>query len=599
MGLFSMTQTAAFAGRLLDQKIATEPMIKMTAFKPSFPLERKSASLPKCNPEEEGIPSSLIDAFLTAISSDRSLNMHNITIVRNGKILSEATFGGERMDVWKYTFSACKSITSLAIGMLIDDGLLDLEDRVIELFPRETSAIAKLKLKDLTVEDLLTMRSSVSFSELDSAVEADWIRGFFSSPLKGEIGKTFKYNSLNTYILAAIVVRKTGMSLSDFLDRRLFSPLGIARSDWYWETCPRGIEKGGWGLFIYPEDFAKIAQLVLQDGIWDDKQLISKNYIRAATTTQVSVVHESRLFDYGYQIWTGKQSNTFLFNGMLGQNILCFKDSGIIIISNAGNGELFHQSAFFQYASQYFDRDFDKKISLDAKAQEMLRKRELSLSDYTPRPRPNVFRRLLQRLGIVRKPNPGHQFDILVGRQYLYSSGYEKAVGLLPLVLQGVENCYTKGFYGLSFEREQGIDVLVYEENNMVHRLPIGYDIPKLIELEFGENRFLASIKGAFKQDEEDHLVLIVRIDFIEFPSSRILKLVFLDDNTIFVQHDELPGKQFALTLVKDYMAEMADKPIISSVLDRLGGDYIEFKVERIFSPAITVKRVRNQQSDE
>ena len=109
----------------------------------------------------------------------------------------------------------------------------------------------------------------------------------------------------------------------------------------------------------------------------------------------------------------------------------------------------------------------------------------------------------------------------------------------------------------------------------------------------------MASIKGSFKQDEEDHLVLIVRIDFIEFPSSRILKLVFLDDNTIFVQHDELPGKQFALTLVKDYMAEMADKPIISSVLDRVGGDYIEFKVERIFSPAITVKRVLNQQSDE
>ena len=599
MGLFSMTQTAAFAGRLLDQKIATEPMIKTTAFKPSFPLERKSTSLPKCSPEEEGVPSALIEAFWAAIASDKTLNMHNITIVRNGKILSEATFGGERMDVWKYTFSACKSVTSLAIGMLIDDGLLDLEDRVVELFPKETSAIAKLKLKDLTIEDLLTMRSSVSFSELDSAVETDWIRGFFSSPLKGEIGKTFKYNSLNTYILSAIVVRKVGMSLSDFLDRRLFSPLGIARSDWYWETCPLGIEKGGWGLYIYPEDFAKIAQLVMQDGVWNDMQLVSKDYIRAATMAQVSVVNESRLFDYGYQIWKGKQSNTFLFNGMLGQNVLGFKDSGIIIISNAGNGELFHQSAFFKYATQFFDREFDKEIAFDKKAHMALQKREASLSGYTPIARPNIFFRMLRRLGIIKNPNPGHQFDILEGRQYLYFSGYEKAVGLLPLVLQGVENCYTKGFYGLSFEREQGIDVLVYEENDMVHRLPIGYDIPRLIELEFGENHFLASIKGSFKYDEEDHLVLIVRIDFIEFPSSRILKLVFLDDDTIFVQHDELPGKQFALTLVKDYMTEMVEKPFISSVLDRLGGDYIEFKVERIFSPAITVKQMQNQQSDE
>jgi len=600
MGLFSMTQTAAFAGRLLDQKIATEPMIQMTAFKPSFPLERKSTSLPKCPPEEEGIPSSLITSFLHALASDRSLNMHNILIVRNGKILSETSFGGQRPDVWKYTFSACKSVISLAIGMLIDDGLIDLEDRVIEFFPKETGAIAKLKLKDLTVEDLLTMRSSVSFAELDSAVESDWIRGYFSSPLKGEVGKTFKYNSLNTYILTAILVRKTGMSLSAFLDERLFSPLGIARSDWYWETCPLGIEKGGWGLFIYPEDFAKIAQLVVQKGLWEGKQLISEEYLDAATSTKVSVLHESKLFDYGYQIWTGKQTDSFLFNGMLGQNVLCFKKSGLIIVATAGNGELFHQSSFFKYANQFFDREFTAPTTMLPKEYAALREYELSLSSYySPKPRHSLLRRLLQWFGLIKTDKPGYQFDQLVGKQYLYFSGYEKAVGLLPLILQGVENHYTKGFYGISFEREEEIDVLVYEEKDVVYRLPIGYEVPKLIELEFGKNRFLVAVKGVFKQDEEDRQVFILRIDFIEFPSSRILKLIFLDDDTILIQHEELPGKQFAVTLVKDYLTEMTEKPIISSVLDRLGGDYMEFKAERIFAPSVTVKLIREQETSQ
>ena len=121
MGLFSKTQTASFAGKIFNNKKSTEPMVQMTSFKPSFANEYKSKHLKRAFAESEGVPSPLIHSFLKAVAEDRTLNVHDIIIMRNGKILCEAAFGAQRLDIWKYTFSACKSIVSLAIGFLVDD----------------------------------------------------------------------------------------------------------------------------------------------------------------------------------------------------------------------------------------------------------------------------------------------------------------------------------------------------------------------------------------------------------------------------------------------------------------------------------------------
>ena len=594
MGLFSMSQTASFALKIFDNKSSTDPMIKMTAFKPSFSWNYESERLVRCAPEEEGIPSSLIHSFLKAVAEDRTLNMHNVTVVRNGKILCEAAFGAERLDVWKYTFSACKSVVSLAVGMLIDDGLISLGDRVVDMFPKETTAIAKLKLKDMTVEDLLTMRSPVVFGEIDSAIESDWLRGYFSAPIKGESGEVFKYNSLNTYILSAIVTRKTGMSLSDFLNLRLFTPLGIARKAWYWEKCPQGIEKGGWGLYIYPEDFCKIAMLVMQKGIWQGKRLISEEYVNAATTAHVEVTEESALFDYGYQIWVGKHTNTFLFNGMLGQNVIGFKNNGILVISNAGNGEFFQQSNYFRYLAEFFDKPFDTSLTSDPEGASALSKYVASLSAYNRANVKDSFWSRLCRLFLRDERMSVNALDPLVGTRFEYFSGYEKAVGVLPQILQAVQNCYPKGFKSISFAREQEKDLLVYEENDNTLKIPLGTDEPQIAELVFEENHFLVATQAKWKYDEEDHKVLVIRMDFLEFPSSRILKLVFLDDSTVLLRQEEMPGKAFAVETVREHIGEFADKPLLSGILDRIGSDFFEFKAERSFAPELILAKSKN-----
>lgn len=598
MGLFSMTQTAAFAGKIFDNKNSTEPMIKMTSFKPSFPWKYESERLTRCTPEEEGIPSSLIYAFLKAVAEDRTLNIHNVTVLRNGKILCEASFGAERLDVWKYTFSACKSVVSLAVGMLIDDGLIDLGDHVVDFFPKETTALVKLKLKDLTIEDLLTMRSPVLFGEIDSIMESDWLRGYFSAPIKGEAGETFKYNSLNTYILSAIVTKKTGISLSDFVDKRLFSPLGIARNAWYWEKCPKDIEKGGWGLYLYPEDFCKIAQLVMQKGVWCGKRLISEEYLNAATTAKVEVTEESALFNYGYHIWVGKQTNTFLFNGMLGQNVIGFKNNGVIVVSNAGNGEFFQQSNYFRYLVEFFDKAFDTSCAPNPEASAMLSQYTSSLSAYyKPETKLSLWARLLRWFQRKDEP-PAYEFDSLAGTRFEYFSGYEKAVGILPLILQAVQNHYPKGFKSVSFEKEHEKRILVYEENDNVLKIPLGFDVPQNTELFFGENRFLVATQAKFKCDEEDRKVLVIRMDFLEFPSSRVLKFIFLDDSTILLRQEELPGKEFAVDTVREHVGELIDKPLLSGIMDLIGIDFLEFKAERAFAPELILKRSKNNSED-
>ena len=107
--------------------------------------------------------------------------------------------------------------------------------------------------------------------------------------------------------LSAIVSARTEMTLEEYLRPRLFEPLGITR--YLWETCPKSITKGGWGLFICPEDMAKLGQLYLNHGMWHEKQIIPADWIRESTTKQVDSIEGT--YGYGYQIWMEQSSEQF------------------------------------------------------------------------------------------------------------------------------------------------------------------------------------------------------------------------------------------------------------------------------------------------
>ena len=585
MNSFLLPPAAVLVTRILDSKNATEPLIEMTSHKPAFSFEKQGTPLPFSSPEKEGIPSAHICDFLDKIRKDTTLNIHNLLIARNGRLLCDVSFGAQDSNVWKYTFSACKSIVSLAIGMLVDDGLLSTEERIIDIFPKEVGAISKIRIKDLRVEDLLTMRAALQFSEADSMTTTEWLKGFLNSAVKGEIGKSFKYNSIDTYVLAAIVVKKTGKSLTAFLKERLFDPLGIV--NYYWERSPQNIEKGGWGLYLLPKDFVKIGHMVLSGGVYEGKRIVSAEYLQLATAKQVNVVKESQLFDYGYQIWVGKKSDSFLFNGMLGQNVVGFKRNGILIIAHAGNGELFQTSSYFHYLIEAFDRDFEKTLPKCPKAERQLSQMIKALSLYFPQKK--TWR---QSLLSAFSAKPSTLFDKVLGR-YLYVRGDRGSVGLMPLILQGVQNEYAKGFESVSFFRKEGIPYLAYCEKNARYEIPLGFDVPLKKHLVFGKIDFLVASFAKFKYNEEDRLVLILRLDFLETPCSRILKFVFKGDGGIQIFHAEAPGEEFVSETVSEMLKQVSEMslPLVSGVIDRFGEDYVELKLRKAFSPIITAKK--------
>lgn len=582
MNLFPMTQAASLAGQLMDTKASTIPLIEMTSFKPKYNFEINSTRLERRAPENEGIESELILDLLKKLKSDRSVKLHSITIARNGRIICEAVLGAQRLDVWKHSFSACKSVTSLAVGMLIDDGVLSLDEKITNIFKDETTPIIKIKLKDLCVEDLLTMRSTVTFAEGESMTDADWVKAFLASPTKGTIGETFKYNSLNTYMLSAIVTKKTGKTLSDFLAERLFEPLGI--KDYYWEKCPKGIDKGGWGLYIRPEDFIKIGTLIISGGVYGEKRLISEEYVNMATTKHVDIQNESERYDYGYQIWVDKHRDAFLFNGMLGQNLLGYKNNGIVVLANAGNSEMFQQGNFFEYLNNAFDREFSQTLESSPSSYKVLCDYIDSLSWYNNQPKKKPFSAKIKGLFVRPKPAVNH-FNYLDKKSFDINDGENKAVGILPLVIQSVENCYSQGFDGLSFQRSNdGKPEMIYRETDTEYTIPLGFNTPEIFNLQYRSDNFLIASSAKFTKNEDDDEVFVIRLDFLETPSSRIIKIYQVDDKTIRVEQSESPGEDFMMRLSDMMMSEYAEKPIIGAVIDKFGADYIEYRIKRIFN---------------
>ena len=232
----------------------TKEVSKVTYFpqKPDMPQDAKiNQPFPRATPESQGIPSERLSAMIEELSRYPWLDVHHVLVIRNGKMICECSFSPYRPNIWHSSYSLCKSITGLAIGMLYDKGKIHLDTPITEFFKDKDRSRMSFRQKKITVENLLTMTSGVDFHEAGAYTGDDWVKGYLGASVREMPGEIFDYNSMNSYMLSAIVTAVTGQSLMDFLTPRLWKPLGITNV--FWETCPMGITKGGWGLFICPE----------------------------------------------------------------------------------------------------------------------------------------------------------------------------------------------------------------------------------------------------------------------------------------------------------------------------------------------------------
>lgn len=585
MNLSQLNRTLTMMGRLLDRRRSTVPLVAPRGKKPLYSAENHTP-LPRATPESQGVSSRTLAAFFDALKRDDTLNMHTVTVMRNGYVLATAEFGDADAAVWRTTFSASKSVIALAIGLLVDDGRLQLDDRVIDLFDGQISPLARRKFKELTVEDLLTMQSGVTFNEVEAACEEDWVKAFFSAAVRGEIGGDFQYNSMNTYLLAAIVRRLTGESVCDFLRPRLFDPLGIGTV--YWETCPRGIEKGGWGLFIHPEDLARLGQLVLQRGVWQGKRLISEEWIAAATAPHATAPDDYGDYDYGYHIWSGRTQHRFLFNGLFGQNVMGFWDNGILIVSHAGNNEMFQQSSFFPLAHRTFGGAFPDALPPNEEAEKTLSDALSGLrTAYPVPPQATVWQRMLHH---EPPPLPALCYRLNGVSLSVQDEQEAASVGLFPVALQLTSNRYADGLRRLRFAVEGDTFVVYYEEVGDVFRLPVGFYAAERVALRFGEDVYEVAVSGRCAADEEGRDVLLLRLSFLETPCTRRLKLV-CGTSTWRLTQEEQPGEEFVDRMLRSLLSGLEKQPLVGGAVQKIDPDYLYYKTERLFSPRLVLKK--------
>jgi CubicO group peptidase (beta-lactamase class C family) len=273
--------------------------------------------------------------FVAAMEGARLLG---VVVLRHGERVAGHQWEPEER---RLQWSASKSFTATAVGIALKEGLLGLDERVVDCFPAETPADASANLRAATVRDLLTMgmgqdRSWLMSDQRVTLAERDWVRHALAASLPHAPGERFCYDNRGPYLAGVIVQQRAGCDLVDYLMPRLFTPLGISRPTW--ETDPQGRTFGASGLILAVSELARLGQLYLQDGAWEGRQIVTPGFARAATGTQIGTAHHSDQPDwrcgYGYLFWMGRHG-TFRADGKYGQFAVVSRAQDAVVAINA------------------------------------------------------------------------------------------------------------------------------------------------------------------------------------------------------------------------------------------------------------------------
>jgi CubicO group peptidase (beta-lactamase class C family) len=317
-------------------------LVAMASFSAVQTAWAEDKNLPRNTPESQGVSSETIRAFVEAADKE-IITMHSFMLVRHGRVVAEGWWKPESAEKPHVMFSLSKSFTSTAVGLAIEDGKLKLDDEVLKFFPDLAPADPSENLKAMRVRDLLTM-STGHDTEPKFNAETPWVQTFLAHPVKHKPGTHFQYNTPATHMLSAIVRKVTGKTVLEYLTPRLFEPLGI--KDPEWGTSPQGNTIGGYGLKIRTEDVAKLGQLYLQKGKWNDKQLVPAKWVEAATSKQVAndaapsgVGKGDWKQGYGYQFWRCTH-DAFRGDGANGQFCIVLPEQDAVIAITADTGNM-------------------------------------------------------------------------------------------------------------------------------------------------------------------------------------------------------------------------------------------------------------------
>lgn len=571
--------------------------------KPDFPFDAVyEQAFVRATPESQGISSDLFAALLRELDASKDTEMHHFMALRHGKVICECNFAPYPKGMWHITHSMCKSITGMAIGMLIEEEKLKLDENIYDIFPDHINAFSKIFRPVITVENLLTMTSGVTFNESGIVSGNDWLGSFLNASVNGKPGTEFQYNSLNTYVLSAIVTKRTGETLTEYLTPRLFGPLGITK--YYWETCPKGITKGGWGLFLCAEDMAKLGQLYLQRGKWNGQQLVSEYWIEISTARHLKT--QNGTYGYGYQLWMEQRPGSFEYNGMLGQNVIIYPDMDMVLVTNAGNKEMFQDCIMLNIIRKYFPVNYHPADVLPENplSYSLLKRLCGELENGENNNRSTSLRGRWKRNVVSRRkhsdkkysyrisaavdrPSDHHSFMRAVsGRTYVME---QQNIGIAPLFVQVFHNNMTDGISEISFTYDAGNFYVSFTEGEVIHKLPVGFGRAADGCVDLHGEHYLVATLGEFARDENDIPVLKLEITFIEECVKRKVHIFFHEDNGIEIRWNETPGKKMILAGLSSITEELSGNFLYNSLLGdhNITTELLHRLMEQTIEPAV------------
>jgi len=308
----------------------------------------------------------MLDTLVVRLQAGDFGDVHSLLVARHGKLVLERYFAGWSADEPHPVYSVTKSVTALLVGMARDAGAdLPLDGRLLDFFPERQPVANPSVWKDaITFGDVLTMRAGFVWDEgavpyrepgnptTELARSADWVDHMLDLPMAGPPGSDFRYNSGCSVLMGAMLAARIGASVTDFAATHLLGPLDI--DDWDWETGPVGVTNTGWGLSLRPSDLAKVGQLVLDQGVWRERRLVSEDWLRESTEARVLL---SGGFGYGYQWWRlprlGGVGEVVLAWGWGDQFLFIAPGLDLVVVTTGGNYDPASDDRAIEFVPRY------------------------------------------------------------------------------------------------------------------------------------------------------------------------------------------------------------------------------------------------------
>lgn len=514
-------------------------------------MENTEKSIPRAvSPEEVGVSSAVINDLLTDIENS-GMDIHTFMIIRHGKVAAEcyrAPFTAERPHTM---YSVSKTVTATAVALACEEGIISLDDKVKDYFPDFSELMTDERFDSLLIRHLITMTSGKEPSVFSDKSKTNWIKTYLKAPWYNSPGKEFRYINENIYMLCVIIKRATGLSVRDFLEPRLFEPLGISYP--FWETDQYGVEAGGWGLYLRTEDLAKIMLLYSNKGVYDGKRILSEEWISLASSP---IADTSAEFDpdakkgYGFCLWRCASCNAYRADGMFSQFGIVFEDlDAVAVFTSAVTFEQSCRDLIWKYLPRAF----------------------ITSEEEAPKPVEGLFERLQNAvLSHPEKPSSSKTEERINGKEIHFRKkillnliGFP--MSMLPLAITYMTTTKPGNIDNMVFHFNNGENTVSWTEKKERNCVPFGTDGTfRYGNMRLGQINY--KVCSTARWEEENRLILSIRP--IETIGNRILDFTFKENGRVIMRPDGTPSvNTIGETLIPGFEKMIGNKKITDKII--------------------------------